>query len=247
MNCECISTSLKCEKLIYADWSNFQDKKSLLSCDVQQAFEQSENITTVVQLENKALFVGEVKGISFLKKTKFLPVKFSAHFPKLIALHAESIVLGCIQSNTFLGFYELEVLYLNNNSISIIEDGAFKDLTKLRVLFLDHNQIVSLGKEPFTKVLEFKIFTLYSNPIMDSNDMVSIAKDLNFIPKATLPNMTSFVKDLTTKLTNYENNTDKLKAQNQLMIYITYFLAFLVIDLTAALIYSLFSKRNFYA
>lgn len=244
MNCDCISTILKCEKLIYADWKTFQDTISLFSCDVHQSFERSENITQIVSLENKATFVGDVKGLLFRKKTNFLPVKISAHFPKLIALDAQYIFLGCIQNITFLGLYELEVLYLSNNIISIIEDGAFRDLIKLSVLFLDHNQIVSLGKEPFKNVFELKIFTLHFNPILKEYDMVRVAKDLNLVPKASLLNMTSFVEELTTELTNYKNNNDERISQNQLMIYITYVLAFLVIDLTSSLIYSLL--LNFY-
>ena len=78
----------------------------------------------------------------------------------LSGLSFDAIDLG-----TFVGFNNLEIIYLEDNKISKIEQGLFNDVRNLRELWLESNNINSINRNAFVGLNSLELVCLDNNPI----------------------------------------------------------------------------------
>ena len=76
-----------------------------------------------------------------------------------------SLSVDTIDLGTFVGFYNLERIYLVNNKISKIEQGLFNNLGNLRELWLESNNINSINRNAFVGLNNLELVCLNNNPI----------------------------------------------------------------------------------
>ena len=70
-----------------------------------------------------------------------------------------------IDSNTFSGFLNLQILWLSNNKIRRIDELAFKNLKSLKEIWLERNDIISFNKNALSDSKNLKLICLNGNPI----------------------------------------------------------------------------------
>jgi hypothetical protein len=76
-----------------------------------------------------------------------------------------SLGIDSIESTTFNGLNQLEVLHLQNNKLKRIDKDIFKDLTNLRELSLESNLLVAIDKSSFVNLNNLELVCLNNNPI----------------------------------------------------------------------------------
>lgn len=81
----------------------------------------------------------------------------------LIDLSSKNI--ESIDVNTFIGFTNLQVLYLNKNKLSRLNEPVFKNISNLKEIWLEENSITSFSKDSFVGLVNLERICLYDNPI----------------------------------------------------------------------------------
>jgi len=76
-----------------------------------------------------------------------------------------SLGIDSIESSTFNGLHQLEVLHLQNNKLKRINKDIFKDLIQLRELSLESNELVAIDKSSFLNLNNLQHVCLNNNPI----------------------------------------------------------------------------------
>ena len=82
---------------------------------------------------------------------------------ELIDLKSKSI--DVIDLSTFKGLNKLEVLYLDDNSITSLVNGLFKDLVNLKEIWLEDNSLISINKNIFVGLNNLELVCFKNNPI----------------------------------------------------------------------------------
>ena len=67
--------------------------------------------------------------------------------------------------NTFKGYNNLEILYLEDNKLKQLEYGLFNHLLNLKELWLESNNIVSIDRNVFVGLNKLEKVCLSDNPI----------------------------------------------------------------------------------
>jgi hypothetical protein len=76
-----------------------------------------------------------------------------------------SLGIDSIESSTFDGLHQLEVLHLQNNKLKRLNKDTFKDLIQLRELSLESNELVAIDKSSFLNLNNLQLVCLNNNPI----------------------------------------------------------------------------------
>lgn len=75
---------------------------------------------------------------------KYVPPNIYRTYPNLISLSFYFCSLGSISKVNFEQLYNLRILALHQNKISVIDNDTFNDLESLEVLYLDSNRIIKV-------------------------------------------------------------------------------------------------------
>lgn len=73
--------------------------------------------------------------------------------------------ITALYNNTFRNLFNLEILNICGNSISVIQQGSFVGLNELKQLFLCQNKILQLNPDTFVPLNNLKVLNLQGNLI----------------------------------------------------------------------------------
>jgi hypothetical protein len=81
------------------------------------------------------------------------------------SINLSSRSIDSIEVNTFVGFSNLKVLYLQKNKLSRLTEPIFKSIFNLKEVWLEENNIISLSKDSFVGLVNLEKICLNDNPI----------------------------------------------------------------------------------
>ena len=119
-------------------------------------------IISVLKLIVISISVRSIKSRSLNQSILFNEFGYSFNSIE-IDLSRKSI--NSIDSKTFQGLHNLEVLYLEDNKLTKLENDLFKNLINLKEIWLEHNGLVSIDKNIFVGLNNLERVCLYDNPI----------------------------------------------------------------------------------
>jgi len=109
-------------------------------------------------------FVAFLSSIEAIQLSQILLSEYGySNNSVLIDLSSKNI--ESIDVNTFIGFTNLQVLYLNKNKLSRLNEPVFKNISNLKEIWLEENSITSFSKDSFVGLVNLERICLYDNPI----------------------------------------------------------------------------------
>lgn len=174
VSADCTAAKIITCSIVNAQW--LEINKILVSCDINQSFEESQEISEVNFTKspfwNKSLDIqtASIKAITFQNNTPLLPINIGRHFQNVLVLHACGRNLTKIQKETFTGLRKLEYLYLHDNQIAFIEHGAFEHVPSLKILSLQNNKLREIDVMSFNSFIALEVLDLSNNGLNGFKD-----------------------------------------------------------------------------
>lgn len=207
----------------------------LCECKVFEPFKDRQNIPETVCKDtcNGTL----IDKITFMNITSYLPESLNELTPDLKVLEAINKSISTITSYNFEKLFKLAEIYLQFNQIISIGDNTFNDLEKLRVLNLSSNKIGVFPYDSLKNKKNFEIFDVSNNTFILGPKEIFLEDALLKCRKERFDTATKCTTNKNSDITNSDSDCSCIGTTENYYQPVVGFLAYLVADLSLALIY----------